>query len=53
MKLNKKGFAISTMLYGLVFTTIAIFYMIIAVVSDRNQVNTNFVNEVRDELRNL
>ena len=53
MKLNKKGFAISTMLYGLIFTTVAIFYMIIAVVSDRNQVNANFVDEVREELKNI
>ena len=53
MKLNKKGFAVSTMLYGLIFTTIAIFYMIIAVVADRNQVNTDFVNEVRQELSEL
>lgn len=50
MKLNKKGFAISTMLYGLVFATVAIFYMIITIVSDRNQVNSNFVNEIRQEL---
>ena len=53
MKLNKKGFAVSTMLYGLIFTTIAIFYLIIAVVSDRNQVNTDFVNEVREQLNDL
>ena len=53
MKLNKKGFAVSTMLYGLIFTTIAIFYMIIAIVSDRNQVNTDFVNEVRQQLSDL
>ncbi|MBQ8472224.1 MAG: hypothetical protein IJ501_01830 [Bacilli bacterium] len=53
MKLNKKGFAVSTMLYGLIFTTIAIFYLIIAVVSDRNQVNTDFVNDVRQELNDL
>lgn len=53
MKLNKKGFAVSTMLYGLIFTTIAIFYLIITVVADRNQVNTDFVNEVREELNNL
>ena len=50
---NKKGFAISTMLYGLIFITIAVFYMIIAVVSNRNQTNTDFVNEVREELNNL
>ena len=50
---NNKGFAISTMLYGLIFITVAIFYMIIAVVSNRNQTNTDFVNEVREELNNL
>lgn len=50
---NNKGFAISTMLYGLIFITVAIFYMIVAIVSDRNQVNTEFVNEVREELSNL
>lgn len=53
MKKNNKGFAISTMLYGLIFITIAIFYMIIQVVGDRNQTNIDFVNEVREELENL
>lgn len=53
MKKNKKGFAISTMLYGLIFITIAIFYMIITIVADRNQVNTEFVNEIREELSEL
>ena len=50
--MNKKGFAISTILYGLVFLTVAIVYMIIAVVSNRNEDNNNFVNEVREELSN-
>ena len=50
--MHKKGFAISTILYGLVFLTVAIFYMIIAVVSNRNEDNNNFVNEVREELNN-
>lgn len=53
MKKNNKGFAISTMLYGLIFITIAIFYMIIQIVGDRNQTNIDFVNEVREELENL
>ena len=53
MKNNKKGFAISTMLYGLIFVTIAVFYLILAVVSSRNQANNNFVNEVREELQDL
>lgn len=49
---NNKGFAISTMLYGLIFITIAIFYMIIKITSDRFEVNNEFVNEVREELNN-
>ena len=53
MKLNKKGFAISTMLYGLVFITIAVFYLIIAIVSNRQESNTNYVENVREELNNL
>ena len=53
MKNNNKGFAISTMLYGLLFITIAIFYLIVEIVSDRNQNNTDFVNEVRETLNNL
>ena len=51
--MNKKGFAISTMLYGLIFITIAIFYMIMAIVSKRTETNNNFVQDVRDELNAL
>ena len=50
MKINKNGFAVSSMLYGLIFTTVAIFYLIIAVVSNRYQTNINFVDSVRNEL---
>ena len=51
--MNKKGFAVSTMLYGLVFVTIAVFYLILAIVGNRNDANTNFVEEVREELQDL
>ena len=51
--MNKKGFAISTMLYGLVFVTIAVFYLILAIVANRNQTNNNFVEERREELNEL
>ena len=51
--MNKKGFAISTMLYGLIFVTIAVFYLIISIVANRNQTNNNFVNDVREELQDL
>lgn len=47
---NKKGFAVSTMLYGLVFITIAVFYLILATVGNRNEVNTNFVAQIRESL---
>ena len=51
--MNKKGFAISTMLYGLVFVTIAVFYLIISIVANRNQANDNFVNDIREELQRM
>ena len=53
MNLNKKGFAISTMLYGLVFVTIAIFYLIIAMVSGRHETNEEYTESVRSELNGL
>ena len=46
MKLNKKGFAISTMLYGLIFVTISVFYMIIAYVSVRNDIRNQINSSV-------
>ena len=53
MKLNNSGFAISTMLYGLIFVTIAVFYLILGIVANRHQANTNYVNDVREELKNI
>ena len=50
---NKKGFAVSTMLYGLVFVTIAIFYKILTIVGDRYEDNTTVVEEVREKLNSL
>lgn len=49
--MNKKGFAISTMLYGLVFVTIAVFYLILSIVGKRNDSNYNYVQEVREQLQ--
>ncbi len=51
--MNNKGFAISTMLYGLIFITIAVFALILVIVSSRRQTNTNYVQEVREELQDL
>ena len=53
MRLNKRGFAISTMLYGLIFVTIAVFYLIIAIISGRQQSNTDHVENIRQELKDL
>lgn len=53
IKMNKKGFAISTMLYGLVFVTIAVFYVILAIVSNRIESNNNYVDSVREQLQEL
>ena len=53
MKLNKKGFAISTMLYGLIFVTITVFYMIIAYISNRNETNNNLVEEIREQINDV
>ena len=49
--MNKKGFAVSTMLYGLVFVTLAVFYLIISIIVNRQQTNTNYVTELRDVLQ--
>ena len=51
--MNKKGFAISTILYGLIFVTIAVFYLIIKLESTRHIANTNYINNVREELNNI
>ncbi len=53
MKLNKKGFAISTMLYGIIFVAITVFYLIITIVSNRNTNNTNFTDEIRSQLNGI
>ena len=50
-KMNKKGFAISTMLYGLVFVTIAVFYLILAIVGKRNDSKDNYVQTIREQLQ--
>lgn len=51
--MNKKGFAISTMLYGLVFVTIAVFYLILAIVGKRNDANNNYVQTIREQLQDV
>lgn len=50
MNLNKKGVAISTMLYGLLFSSVAIFYLILTIVSSYKETNNNSINNIRDKL---
>ena len=51
--MNKNGFAISTMLYGLIFVTIAVFYLILSVVSSRREVIVDYTTKAREEIKNL
>ncbi len=48
--MNKKGFAVSTMLYGLVFVTVAIFFTTIAIAREQKEKNESFVEEIRNNL---
>ena len=51
--MNKKGFAISTMLYGLIFVTIAVFYLILSVVSNRRGAIVDYTTKAREEIKNI
>ena len=50
--MNKNGFAISTMLYGLIFITIAVFYLLLSIISNRHENVTNYANEAREDIKN-
>ena len=48
--MNKKGFAISTILYGLIFVSIAVFYLLIKIENTRHATSTNYISDVRNQL---
>ena len=48
--MNKKGFAISIILYSIVFLVIAILYLILGVMKTRNDNNTKMRNEIINQM---
>ncbi len=48
--MNKRGFAISIVLYAIVFLLISIMYMILGVLKTRYHVNNDMRNELMERL---
>lgn len=48
--LNKKGFAISIILYSIVFVIITVLYIILKIVKTRYQVTEGLKNDIREQL---
>ena len=51
--MNKKGFAVSTMLYGLIFVTIAVFYLMLAIINSRREQSVEYTEQARESIRNI
>ncbi len=47
---DNKGFAISTMLYGLLIMSVMIIFMLLSVISFTKKTSSDFVNKVEKEL---
>ncbi len=50
---NKKGFAISTMLYGLLIISVIVVFMFVSLANFNTKSNGDFVEEVEKELLTL
>ena len=48
--MNKKGFAISIVLYSIVFLLVTIFYIMLGILKTRYSVNDALRNDVMEEL---
>ena len=51
--MNKKGFAISIVLYSIVFLLITILYMILGTLKTRYHINSDLRNSIMTELNEL
>lgn len=49
-KVDNKGFAISTMLYGLLIMSVMIIFMLLGIASFTKKSSNDFVNKVEKEL---
>lgn len=49
-EINNKGFAISTMLYGLLIIGALIIFMLLSIISFTKKSSTDFINQVEKEL---
>ena len=50
MRLNNKGFAISTMLYGLLIIAVLLIFMLLSIVAFNKKSSDDFVRQVEQEL---
>ena len=48
--MNKKGFAISVILYAVIFVVIAIFYLLLSIIKSRYSVNSDLKNDIMLDL---
>lgn len=51
--MNKKGFAISIVMYSIVFLLITIFYIMLGILKTRYNVSNNLKEEVMEQLNSI
>lgn len=51
--MNNKGFAISTILYGLIIMVINVMFIIIVTVKDRYDITTDLKDNIINQLNNM
>lgn len=51
--MNKKGFAISIILYSVVLLIIAILYMLLGIEKNRTEVSEDLKNNIMEQLNNV
>ena len=53
LKMNNKGFAITTMLYGLLIIVVLVMFLLLSIMSFNKKSQTDFVNKLDQELNTL